>query len=167
MKFKIKNLINCKIDMSRVVRYWDGTTPPKIEIDVIDPDTKRTGYLSNNLTVVSNDGYIFEDVESIGSFSINLSSVEYVIDFKDFKENDIWKHFDAVKNGRVYDLTYENFGMSATFRYPKALEELQPILYPESKADEEKAKKNSKDAQKKAEDSNAEAMYEEEQNKNK
>lgn len=25
---------------------------------------------------------------------------------KDFAENDIWKHFDAVKNGRVYDLTY-------------------------------------------------------------
>lgn len=40
---------------------------------------------------------------------------------EDFKTNDIWKHFDAVKNGRVYDLTYENFGMSATFRYPKAL----------------------------------------------
>ena len=50
---------------------------------------------------------------------------------EDFKTNDIGKHFDAVKNGRVYDLTYENFGMSATFRYPKALEELQPILYPE------------------------------------
>lgn len=33
---------------------------------------------------------------------------------KDFAENDIWQHFDAVKNGRVYDLTYEYFGMSAT-----------------------------------------------------
>ena len=51
---------------------------------------------------------------------------------KDFAENDIWQHFDAVKNGRVYDLTYEYFGMSATFKYPQALEELQPILYPES-----------------------------------
>ena len=70
---------------------------------------------------------------------------------EDFKTNDIWKHFDAVKNGRVYDLTYENFGMSATFRYPKALEELQPILYPESDADLEKAKKNSESAQKNAE----------------
>ncbi len=28
---------------------------------------------------------------------------------EDFKTNDIWKHFDAVKNGRVYDLTYEKF----------------------------------------------------------
>lgn len=79
---------------------------------------------------------------------------------EDFKTNDIWKHFDAVKNGRVYDLTYENFGMSATFRYPKALEELQPILYPESDADLEKARKNSEDAQASAEKSDATSKYE-------
>ena len=82
---------------------------------------------------------------------------------EDFKTNDIWKHFDAVKNGRVYDLTYENFGMSATFRYPKALEELQPILYPESDADLEKARKNSEDAQASAEKSDAASKYEEAQ----
>ena len=72
---------------------------------------------------------------------------------KDFEENDIWQHFEAVKNGRVYDLTDELFGMSATFRYPEALEELQPILYPENAEDEEKAHKNSEEAQKKAQDS--------------
>ena len=48
---------------------------------------------------------------------------------KEFKTNDIWKHFDAVKNDEVYDLSYEYFGMSATFDYPKALKELEPILY--------------------------------------
>lgn len=52
---------------------------------------------------------------------------------KDFETNDIWKHFDAVKNKRVYDLTYQRFGMSATFDYPEALKELQPLLYPENK----------------------------------
>lgn len=52
---------------------------------------------------------------------------------EDFATNDIWKHFKAVKNDRVYYLTYELFGMSATFRYPEALEELQPLLYPEKK----------------------------------
>ena len=82
---------------------------------------------------------------------------------EDFKTNDIWKHFDAVKNGRVYDLTYENFGMSATFRYPKALDELQPILYPESDEDLEKAKNNSENAQKNAEKSNATQKYEDAQ----
>lgn len=56
---------------------------------------------------------------------------------EDFETNDVWKHFEAVKNGRVYDLSYELFGMSATFRYPEALEELQPLLYPEENTDEE------------------------------
>lgn len=74
---------------------------------------------------------------------------------EDFETNDIWQHFDAVKNGQVYDLTYELFGMSATFRYPDALEELQPILYPESEADAEKAQENSKKAVEAAEDTNA------------
>lgn len=54
---------------------------------------------------------------------------------EEFATNDIWKHFEAVENGRVYDLSYEYFGMSANFSYPQALEELQPLLYPEG-ADE-------------------------------
>ncbi len=74
---------------------------------------------------------------------------------KDFATNDIWKNFKAVQEGRVYDLTYEYFGMSATFNYPLALEELQPMLYPENDGDVEKAKKNSEKAQKNAKDSDA------------
>ena len=74
---------------------------------------------------------------------------------EDFETNDIWKHFDAVKNGKVYDLTYELFGMSATFRYPEALEELQPMLYPESGEDVQKANESSAKAQEAAEQSNA------------
>lgn len=48
---------------------------------------------------------------------------------EEFKENDVWQHFDAVKNDCVYDLDYEKFGMSATFDYAEALEDLQKILY--------------------------------------
>jgi iron complex transport system substrate-binding protein len=48
---------------------------------------------------------------------------------EEFSSNDIWKHFRAVQEGKVYDLSYEHFGMSAKFNYPEALEELQPILY--------------------------------------
>lgn len=80
---------------------------------------------------------------------------------KDFAENDIWKHFDAVKNGRVYDLTYDYFGMSAKFNYPDALNELQPILYPESEEDTKKAKEKSEEAQKAAESSGATEKYNE------
>lgn len=48
---------------------------------------------------------------------------------EEFKENDVWKHFDAVKNNKVYDLDAEKFGMSATFTYQEALEDLGKILY--------------------------------------
>ena len=52
---------------------------------------------------------------------------------KEFETNDIWKHFRAVEEGRVYDLTYNNFGMSAKFNWPDALEELEPYLYPDGR----------------------------------
>lgn len=74
---------------------------------------------------------------------------------EDFERNDIWQHFEAVQNDKVYYLSYELFGMSATFRYPEALEELQPILYPENAEDEGKAKENSENAKKAAEKSEA------------
>ena len=38
----------------------------------------------------------------------------------------------SLKNKRVYDLTYEYFGMSATFAYQDALETLKKLLYTES-----------------------------------
>ncbi|MDO5713609.1 MAG: heme ABC transporter substrate-binding protein IsdE [Tissierellia bacterium] len=50
---------------------------------------------------------------------------------KDFETNDIWKHFRAVKENKVYDLDYNKFGMSAKFTYPEALEDLGEILYGE------------------------------------
>ena len=48
---------------------------------------------------------------------------------KEFSTNDIWKHFRAVQEGRVYDVDYMIFGMSATFDYPQALADLEPMLY--------------------------------------
>lgn len=81
---------------------------------------------------------------------------------EEFATDDIWQHFDAVKNERVYDLTYEYFDMSADFDYPEALEELQPMLYPESEEDQEKAKENSENAAKAAEESEASEKVDEE-----
>ncbi|MCL2818593.1 MAG: heme ABC transporter substrate-binding protein IsdE [Actinomycetia bacterium] len=47
---------------------------------------------------------------------------------KEFSENDIWKHFDAVQAGNVFDLPHAEFGMSATFDYPQALAILKTIF---------------------------------------
>ena len=49
----------------------------------------------------------------------------------EFEQNDIWKHFRAVQNAKVYDLNSSLFNMSADFKYPQALEELEPMLYGE------------------------------------
>lgn len=48
---------------------------------------------------------------------------------KEFKENDIWKHFDAVKNDRVYDLEELLFGTTANLQASEALDVLYDILY--------------------------------------
>ncbi|EAA0229811.1 heme ABC transporter substrate-binding protein IsdE [Listeria monocytogenes] len=48
---------------------------------------------------------------------------------EEFKTNDIWKHFDAVKNNRVYDLDENLFGMTASLNAPEALQEMEKMLY--------------------------------------
>jgi len=48
---------------------------------------------------------------------------------EDFSTNDIWKHFRAVQDKKVYQLDYQLFGMSCTFDWPEALEVLNEILY--------------------------------------
>lgn len=48
---------------------------------------------------------------------------------KEFENNDVWKHFRAVQEGKVYDLDSSLFNMSANFSYSDALEALQPLLY--------------------------------------
>lgn len=48
---------------------------------------------------------------------------------EEFETNDVWKHFEAVQNGKVYDLDSSLFNMSANFNYPEALLTLQDLLY--------------------------------------
>ena len=50
---------------------------------------------------------------------------------EEFSTNDIWQHFKAVQEGRVYDLVSNLFNMSANFSYEEALKALQPMLYGE------------------------------------
>lgn len=50
---------------------------------------------------------------------------------EEFETNDIWKHFRAVQEGKVYDLDSSLFNMSANFSYSEALKALQPMLYGE------------------------------------
>ena len=48
---------------------------------------------------------------------------------EEFNTNDIWKHFDAVKNKKVYNLEHTHFGMSANMNYMEALSKLEDMFY--------------------------------------
>lgn len=48
---------------------------------------------------------------------------------QEFRENDIWKHFNAVKNNRVYDLEERIFGTTGNLGVEEALDELVKMLY--------------------------------------
>lgn len=48
---------------------------------------------------------------------------------KEFNENPIWNQFEAVKNGKVYDLDDSLFNVSASLETAEALKELAKIIY--------------------------------------
>jgi iron complex transport system substrate-binding protein len=49
---------------------------------------------------------------------------------KEFRSNDIWKHFKAVQDDRVYDLPEDLFGTTGNMAVEEALEVLADVLYP-------------------------------------
>lgn len=49
---------------------------------------------------------------------------------KEFQQNDIWKHFNAVANNRVYDLEEGLFGTTGNLLANEALDALMEMLYP-------------------------------------
>ncbi|WP_416149957.1 heme ABC transporter substrate-binding protein IsdE [Salipaludibacillus sp. HK11] len=51
---------------------------------------------------------------------------------EEFKANDIWKHFNAVQNDRVYDLEELLFPTTGTIRVVESLDVLMNMLYPEN-----------------------------------
>jgi len=56
---------------------------------------------------------------------------------KEFEENDIWKHFRAVQNKRVYDLDFKTFNMSASLGYKEGLNKLFEMFYGQGSASDE------------------------------
>lgn len=69
------------------------------------------------------------DIILVTAHAMPETCIAYV--HNEMNQDDIWKHFRAVKEDKVYDLDYNKFGMSANFLYKEALEDLKPILYGE------------------------------------
>lgn len=82
--------------------------------------------------LASNTEYLYDSNPDI-ILRLAHGMPEQVIEMFDeeFKTNDVWKHFDAVKNNRVYDLEEELFGTTAALNVPEALDQLVEIFYGE------------------------------------
>lgn len=51
---------------------------------------------------------------------------------EEFKTNDVWKNFKATKEGRVYDLPEDIFGITANVNADESLQALYELLYEEN-----------------------------------
>lgn len=98
---------------------------------------KRIG--GENVITDRNEEYISANTEYLQQLNPDIilraahGAPEEVVKMfdREFAENDIWKHFKAVQDGRVYDLEETRFGTTANLAAIEALEELVTILYPE------------------------------------
>ena len=102
-------------------------------------------YIGNLVEIAGGDNVIKED-----SKQYLASNTEYLYDVnpdiilrlphgmpeevkkmfdKEFAENDIWKHFKAVKTDRVYDLEEIPFGITANVDADQAMKQLYEIFY--------------------------------------
>ena len=90
---------------------------------VTDPENDFVGWNTEELLALDPD-IILRTVHALPELVQEMFEEE-------FTTNDIWSHFRAVQEGRVYDLDYTVFGMSATFNWQKGLEDLLPLFYGE------------------------------------
>ena len=122
---------------NQFVGNWPGVTVEKKEgklkghKDVIITDLPGIYSLSPYTLeeVVTRNYLIQEKPDVILRAAHGLPDMAREMFAKEFETNDIWKHFEAVQEGRVYDLDSSLFNMSANFNYAQALEQLQPMLY--------------------------------------
>lgn len=93
-------------------------------VNVVEGETAE--YLASNTEYLyqSNPDVILRAAHGMPEEVIKMFDSE-------FKTNDIWKHFDAVKNDRVYDLEEVLFGTTGNYLAIEAIDVLMPMLYPE------------------------------------
>jgi len=89
---------------------------------------------SNVEFVASNTEYLHQGNPDVILRAAHGMPEEVIQMFDDeFKNNDIWKHFNAVKNGRVYDLPEDFFGTTGNLAADEALDIMADMLYPDRK----------------------------------
>lgn len=88
------------------------------------------GDRAGNFAKISTEDMLKQDPDIILLASHGLPDKVSKMFKKEFEQNDIWKHFDAVKSEKVFNLDHQKFGMSARLNYKEALNDLEKLLYP-------------------------------------
>lgn len=140
-----------EVKMEEVEAYVEGKDSPKVLILMGVPGSYIVGtehsYIGNlveraggtNAVTGRDEEFISANTEYLQDLDADIilraahGAPEEVVEMFDeeFKQNDIWKHFQAVQNDRVYDLEETLFGTTANLAVEEAIDELLPILYPE------------------------------------
>lgn len=100
-----------------------GSLAKKLGADNVIKNTKEA-YLPVNI-----EELLMKQPDYILRFTHANPDVAKQMFDKEFKENKIWQHFNAVKQNRVIDLENEYFGMTANLKSIDALEKLANILF--------------------------------------
>lgn len=86
----------------------------------------ENGYASINL-----EDMLQKNPDKILVFAHYSEDTAFTAMEEEFENNSMWQYFDAVKNGEIYYLSSEQFGVSANLDWKDALEILKPIFYGE------------------------------------
>lgn len=144
---EIVQSFNNKVE--EIAEKVEGKDQPEVLILLGVPGSYLVGteesYIGDLVTKTGGTNVISgEDVDFISSNTEHLQQTnpdiilraahgmpDEVVDMfdKEFKENDIWKHFDAVKNDEVYDLEETLFGTTGNLAAEEALDVLYEIFY--------------------------------------
>ncbi len=126
----------------------EGKVHPKVLILMGLPGSyviaTNKSYVGNLIEMAGGDNLYRDDVEEFLTVNtedlvtrdpdmifctVHAMPEEVIEQFKEeFAGNDIWKHFRAVKTGRVYYLDHELFHMSANFRWKEAVESVEDYI---------------------------------------
>lgn len=97
-------------------------------VKVAGGENAITGF--NEEYISANTEYLHEaDADVILRLSHGMPDEVVEMFNSEFKDNNIWQHFNAVKNNRVYDLREPLFATTANLNVTNALDELVDILY--------------------------------------
>lgn len=131
--------------LEEIQTRMEGRTPPKVLILMGLPGSYviagNKSYVGNLIEIAGGENLYHDDMQEFLTVNtedlvqkdpdlifctVHAMPEEVIAQMKDeFSTNDIWKHFRAVREGRVYYLDHNLFHMSADFGWKEAIKSIE------------------------------------------